>query len=39
VDSDAAPATLQRWLAAIESRCPVSDNLANPTPVILRVES
>lgn len=33
VDSDAAPATLERWLAAVKDRCPVSDNLTNSTPV------
>lgn len=33
VDSDADAATLERWLATVKDRCPVSDNLANPTPV------
>jgi uncharacterized OsmC-like protein len=33
VNADADEATLQRWLAAVKDRCPVSDNLANPTPV------
>jgi uncharacterized OsmC-like protein len=33
IDSDADSATLGRWLAAVEDRCPVSDNIANPTPV------
>lgn len=33
VDTDADEETLKKWLEAIESRCPVSDNLANPTPV------
>lgn len=33
VDSDADAATLERWLAAVKARCPVSDNLTNPTPV------
>lgn len=32
-DADADRATLEKWLEAIESRCPVKDNLANPTPV------
>jgi len=33
VDADVVQATLDRWLATIESRCPVSDNLMNLTPV------
>jgi len=33
VDADVDQATLDRWLATIESRCPVSDNLMNLTPV------
>lgn len=33
VDADIDQATLDRWLATIESRCPVSDNLMNLTPV------
>ncbi|HOD87699.1 MAG TPA: OsmC family protein [Bacteroidales bacterium] len=32
-DTDADEATLEKWLEAIESRCPISDNLQNPTPV------
>lgn len=32
-DTDADQTTLERWLQAIEQRCPVSDNLSNPTPV------
>lgn len=32
-DADADEETLKKWLEAIESRCPVSDNIANPTPV------
>ncbi|MFP4460985.1 MAG: OsmC family protein [Thermotogota bacterium] len=33
VDSDADEQTLNKWLETIERRCPVSDNLENPTPV------
>jgi uncharacterized OsmC-like protein len=33
IDSDADSGTLERWLAAVKDRCPVSDNIANPTPV------
>ncbi len=37
VDSDADEATLARWLAVVESRCPVFDNLSRITPVTARV--
>ena len=39
VDSDADEATLVQWLRIVESRCPVSDNLARATPVALRYQS
>jgi uncharacterized OsmC-like protein len=32
-NADADQKTLDKWLEAIESRCPVNDNLINPTPV------
>lgn len=32
-DADADEATLSKWLEIVESRCPVNDNLINPTPV------
>jgi len=32
-DCDADQATLQKWLQAVESRCPVSDNIGNTTPL------
>ena len=35
VRADADAETLARWLRIVESRCPVSDNLANSTPVTL----
>ncbi|MGJ8454868.1 OsmC family protein [Pseudothermotoga sp. U03pept] len=38
VKSDADQQTLERWLKAVEQRCPVSDNIANPTPVKLAFE-
>ena len=37
IDSDASPATLKQWLEAVENRCPVRDNLSNPTPLSLSV--
>jgi len=36
-DTDADAATLEQWLKTIEERCPVSDNLTNPTPVHITV--
>ncbi|MCX7819052.1 MAG: OsmC family protein [Kiritimatiellae bacterium] len=38
VVSDASAAALDRWLEAVRRRCPVSDNLANTTPVRVEVE-
>lgn len=34
-DCDADAETLKKWLEAIGERCPVCDNLKNPTPVKL----
>ena len=34
-DADASKDVLDQWVKTIESRCPVSDNLANATPVKL----
>ena len=36
VDADVDQATLDQWLATIETRCPVSDNLMNLTPVAVQ---
>ena len=33
VDADADDETLEAWLAAVEQRCPVSDNVENGTPL------
>lgn len=33
LDTDADQDTLAEWLAVVEKRCPVSDNLANETPI------
>lgn len=33
VRTDADEETLEKWLKAVEERCPVSDNLTNPTPL------
>ncbi len=37
-DCDADQAVLDEWIEAVESRCPVSDNLANKTPVNISVK-
>ncbi|POG53738.1 OsmC family peroxiredoxin [Haloferax sp. Atlit-12N] len=34
-DVDADAETIGAWLSAVESRCPVSDNLSNATPLAL----
>lgn len=36
-DTDATPEQLAHWLQTLEARCPVNDNLLNPTPIQLRV--
>jgi len=36
-DCDADQDTLAKWLKTVEERCPVSDNLANPTPVKITI--
>ena len=38
VDTTASTALLQEWLNQIERRCPINDNLSNPTPTSLSVE-
>lgn len=37
LDSDADADSLEQWLAAVEARCPVSDNLGAATPLSLSV--
>ena len=32
-DADADRVTLDKWLKTVESRCPVSDNISNSTPL------
>ena len=39
VDSDADDDELEAWLAAVEDRCPVTDNVANATLLAVDVES
>ncbi len=38
VESNAAEATLQQWFDTVEKRCPVSDNITNPTPISFKLE-
>ncbi|ASJ03613.1 osmotically inducible protein C [Thermococcus profundus] len=38
VKTEADPGTLKRWLEEVEERCPISDNLANTTPVKVNFE-
>ncbi len=37
-DTDADQSTLDKWLELVESRCPVSDNLSNATPISLKLK-
>jgi len=39
IESDADAATLDKWIAAVESRCPVSDNLSVATPINVKIQS
>ncbi|WP_064609825.1 OsmC family protein [Photobacterium sp. J15] len=39
VDADTDQDTLDIWMKKIESRCPVSDNLTNTTPVTLALKA
>ena len=38
VETDADEESLEEWIAAVEERCPVSDNVGNETPVGIDVE-
>lgn len=37
VDTDADGAVLAEWLAKVESRCPIADNVKNATPLEVRL--
>jgi len=39
VDADATQEVLDKWLATVEERCPVTDNLANATTVNISTKS
>jgi uncharacterized OsmC-like protein len=32
-ETDASPEQIETWIKTIKTRCPVNDNLANPTPL------
>ena len=35
--SDASSEEIEKWIGIVESRCPVQDNLFNPTPITLKL--
>jgi uncharacterized OsmC-like protein len=35
--SDASSEEIEKWIGIVESRCPVQDNLFNPTPISLKL--
>jgi uncharacterized OsmC-like protein len=37
VDTDAEQPAIDKWLKEVENRCPINDNLRNPTPVEIKV--
>lgn len=32
-ETDASPEIIQKWIETIKNRCPINDNLVNPTPL------
>jgi uncharacterized OsmC-like protein len=38
-ESDASPELVSQWISEIKKRCPINDNLVNPTPVIIKLSS
>ena len=32
-ETDASPGQIENWIKTIKARCPINDNLANPTPL------
>jgi uncharacterized OsmC-like protein len=35
--TDASPELIEKWVSEIKKRCPINDNLLNPTPVFLHL--
>ncbi|NIX21891.1 MAG: OsmC family peroxiredoxin [Actinobacteria bacterium] len=38
IEADADEATIEEWLEAVKDRCPVTDNVENPTPLSVELE-
>jgi len=36
IDADADQPVIDKWLKEVENRCPINDNLRNPTPIEIR---
>ncbi len=36
-ETDASPELVSQWIETIKNRCPINDNLANPTPLLIDV--
>ncbi len=39
IDTDAEQKLIDQWLTEVESRCPINDNLTNPTPVEIKANA
>ena len=39
IDTEAEQSLIDRWLKEVENRCPINDNLTNPTPVEVKVST
>lgn len=39
IDTDAAQPAIDKWLEAVENRCPINDNIRNITPVEMKVST
>lgn len=37
IDTDAEQPAIDQWLKEVENRCPINDNITNPTPVEVKV--
>lgn len=37
IDTEAEQSLIDQWLKEVENRCPINDNLRNPTPVEVKV--
>jgi uncharacterized OsmC-like protein len=36
IDADADQPVIDKWLKEVENRCPINDNLSNPTPIEIK---